>query len=84
MRLTTNLKQSPEVPKVRKPDKTRLQRGDGDFNTDYEMFKRKYLDNKNFTLIKRVGSEMIELKDNQFDVLAYFSNIPTSKQLGIT
>lgn len=74
---------SPKILKVRKPDETRPQRGDVDFNTNYEVFKRKYLDNKNFSLIKRVGSEMIELKDNQFNVLAYFSNVPPSKQLGI-
>lgn len=70
--------------KIRKPDATRPQRGDVDFNTDYEVFKKKYLDNKLFTLIKRENFEMIELKDNNLDVLVYFSSIPPSKQLGVS
>lgn len=73
----------PKVLKIRKPDETRPQRGDADFNTDYEKFKSKYLDNKRFTLIVRKKSEMIELKDGDFDVLAYFSSMPPSNQLGI-
>jgi hypothetical protein len=73
----------PKLLKIRKPDETRLQRGDVDFKTDYSSFKEKYLDNNRFTLIKRENSEMIELKDDDFDALAYFSNIPTSKRLGI-
>ena len=75
---------SPKLLKVRKPDETRPQRGDVDFNTDYENFKKKYLDNKRFTLIKRGKLEMIELKDNNFDVLVYFSSIPLSKQLRVS
>lgn len=74
---------SSKLLKVRRPDKTRLQRGDVDFNTDYKNFKKKYLDNKRFTLIKREKFEMVELKDNNFDVLVYFSSIPLSKQLRV-
>ncbi len=70
--------------KIRKPDETRFQRGDVDFNTDYENFKKKYLDDKKFTLIKREKFEMIELKDNNFDVLVYFSSTPLSKQLRVS
>ncbi|MDP3988234.1 MAG: hypothetical protein Q8P80_03765 [Candidatus Levybacteria bacterium] len=74
---------SPKLLKIRKPDATRTQRGDVDFNTDYPSFKSKYLDNKAFTLIMRENFEMIELKDNSFDVLVYFSSTSLSKQLGI-
>lgn len=74
----------PKLLKIRKSDETRPQRGDVDFNTSYEGFKKKYLDDKQFTLIKREGFEMIELKDSVFDVLVYFSNIPLSKQLGVS
>lgn len=73
----------PNLLKIRIPDKTRPQGGDVDFNTDYEKFKAKYLNDKNFTLIKRENFEMIELRDEGFDVLVYFSSIPLSKQLGI-
>ncbi|KKQ74347.1 MAG: hypothetical protein US96_C0034G0008 [Candidatus Woesebacteria bacterium GW2011_GWB1_38_5b] len=73
----------PKMLKIRIPDKTRLERGDVDFNTDYENFKKKYLDNKRFTLIKRDNFEMLELRDNSFDVLVYFSSIPLSEQLGV-
>lgn len=74
---------NPKLLKIRKPDVTRPQRGDVDFNTDYENFKNKYLDNKRFTLIKRESFEMIELRDDAFDVLVYFSSTPLSQQLGI-
>ncbi len=74
---------SPKLLKIRKPDKTRPQRGDVDFNTDYSNFKNKYLNDKEFTLVKREKFEMIELKDPSFDVLVYFSSTPTSQQLGI-
>lgn len=73
----------PKLLRIRKPDTTRPQRGDVDFNTNYEEFKKKYLDNKRFTLIKRENFEMIELKDSAFDVLVYFSSSPLSKQLGV-
>lgn len=72
----------PKLLKIRKPDTTRPQRGDVDFNTDYEMFKNKYRDNKRFTLIQREDFEMIELRDDNFDVFVYFSSTPLSKQLG--
>lgn len=74
---------NPKLLKIRKPDKTRPQRGDVDFNTDYEMFKNKYLDNKRFTLIQREDFEMIELRDENFNVLVYFSSTPFSNQLGV-
>ena len=67
-----------KVLKIRIPDKTRPERGDVDFNTNYESFKKKYLSNKNFSLIKRERFEMLELKDSSFDVLVYFSSTPPS------
>ncbi len=73
----------PKLLKIRKPDISKTERGDVDFNTDYPKFKSKYLDNKRFTLIKREKFEMIELKDKDFDVLVYFSSISPSKLRGI-
>lgn len=73
----------PKVLKVRIPDQVKPQRGDVDFNTAYEEFKDKYLNRKGFSLIERETFEMIELKDDKYNVLVYFSNIPPSKKLGI-
>lgn len=71
--------------KVRKPDLTRLQRGDADFTLkDYYVFKEKYIkDTGHFKLIDRGNFEMIELRDASFQVFSYFSNIPLTLQLGI-
>lgn len=68
--------------KIRKPD-FRLERGDADFNTDYENFKKKYQENSKFELIKRESFEMLRLSDPNFDVMACFSNVPKSRSLGI-
>lgn len=59
--------------RIRKPDIDRPQVGCNDFETDYETFKNEYLSNNqtNLSLIKRPEYEMIELRDNDFDVLAY-------------
>lgn len=73
----------PKVLKIRIPDTTRPQRGDVDFNSNYKEFKQKYFDNKRLTLIKREKFEMLELRDDRFDVLVYFSSIPQSKLLGV-
>lgn len=72
-----------KVLKIRLPDKTRKEKGDVDFTTNYQEFKKKYIDHKNFSLIVREKFEMIELRDNKFDVLVYFSSIQPSKPLGI-
>ncbi|MFZ3077867.1 MAG: hypothetical protein WA139_05395 [Candidatus Aenigmatarchaeota archaeon] len=70
--------------KIRLPDSTRPERGDADFTvSDYSDFKKKYLPKKGFRLIKREDFEMIELKDSEFGVRAYFSNPPLDEQLGI-
>lgn len=73
----------PKVLKIRIPDKTRSERGDVDFTTNYPEFKSRYFDNNRFKLIKRKKFEMIELRDDEFDVLVYFSSIPPSKLLGV-
>lgn len=59
--------------RIRKPDLERPQVGCNDFETNYETFKKEYLRKypANLYLIKRPEYEMIELKDKEFDVLAY-------------
>lgn len=71
--------------KIRKPDITRPERGDADFTLkDYNTFKEKYSkDIQHFKIIDRGHFEMIELRDQKFQVLSYFSNIPLTTQLGI-
>ena len=69
--------------KIRKPDPERKERGDADFNTDYKNFKKEYQKNPNFELVKRQTFEMLRLSDPEFDVMACFSSIPMSKDLGI-
>lgn len=71
--------------KIRKFDSTRPQRGDADFTLkDYNTFKEKYSkDSQHFKVIDRGHFEMIELRDQEFKALSYFSNIPLTTQLGI-
>ena len=71
----------PVLLRIRIPDKTRLERGDVDFNTDYPKFKNKYLKDSHFKLIEREDYEMIELMDIDFDVRVYFSSTSFSKTL---
>jgi len=68
----------PKIFKIREYDETKTERGDADFITNYLEFKKAYLDNNRFILIPREKFEMIELKDNIFDVRVYFSSIPPS------
>lgn len=70
--------------KIRKSDSMRPERGDVDFNTNYEEFKKKYQNNPKFEFIIRDTFEMLRLTDSDFDVMTCFSNIPKSKILGIT
>lgn len=69
--------------KIRKPDPERKERGDADFNTDYKNFKKKHQKDPRFELIKRQTFEMLRLSDPKFDVMACFSSIPLSKDLGL-
>lgn len=68
--------------KIRKPD-FRLERGDADFNTDYKKFKNRYQKDPRFELVKYKTFEMLRLSSSDYDVMACFSNIPKSKNLGI-
>lgn len=70
------------LAKIRKPD-FRKERGDTDFNTNYEEFKKKYQNNPKFELVKRDTFEMLRLSDSDYNVMACFSNIPKSKDLGV-
>ena len=74
-----------KVLKIRHTDKTRPQRGDADFTIeDYEAFKKRYTsDSEHFSVISRENFEMIELRDQRFSVLSYFSNIPITAQFGL-
>ena len=73
-----------QLLKIRKPDTTRPELGDADFTvSNYPEFKKKYLSQKGFSLIVRKNFEMIELVDSHFNVRAYFSNPPLTKQFGI-
>lgn len=73
-----------KLVKVRKPDEARKERGDADFTvSNYSSFKETYLSKPGFRLIQRPKFEMIELADNSYNVLAYFSNPPLDKQLGV-
>lgn len=69
--------------KIRKPDPNRPERGDADFNTDYQNFKKHHEGDPKFEFIKREKFEMLRLSHPEFDVMACFSNIPKSKVLGI-
>ena len=59
--------------RVRKPDLERPHVGCNDFETDYETFKSEYLLKypDRLSIIKRPEYEMIELRDKEFNVLAY-------------
>jgi hypothetical protein len=68
--------------KIRKPDPLRKERGDTDFNTNYQEFKKKYIKKQNFELVKRKDFEMLRLSSPNYDVMVCFSSIPLSKVLG--
>ncbi|MBI3888143.1 hypothetical protein HY310_03705 [Candidatus Microgenomates bacterium] len=74
----------PKVLKIRIPDPTKKQRGDVDFTTNYQDFKDKYFDDDKFKLIVREKFEMLELADQEFDVLVYFSRVPPSQLAGVS
>ena len=68
--------------KIRNLDKEKSQRGALDFKVgDYNNFKNKYINSGNFKLINRENYEMLELRDNEYDALVYFPNIPLSEVL---
>jgi hypothetical protein len=59
--------------RIRKPDPERSQVGCSDFETEYESFKKEYLDlhPEHLRLIQRPAYNMIEFFDPDYDVLAY-------------
>ena len=70
--------------KIRRPDTTRPERGDADFTVgNYLDFKKKYARKIFFKLLKYDNFEMIELKDPEFNVRAYFSDPTLDEQLKI-
>jgi hypothetical protein len=63
-----------ELLKIRRPDSRRKEMGDADFTVaNYENFKKKYLGKPGFSLIERPKMEMIELIDQSFNAVVYFS-----------
>jgi len=73
-----------KLVKIRKPDKSRPERGDADFTVDdYDELKKEFLGKEGFKLIEREDFEMIELMDSEFNVRVYFSNPPLDKQLKV-
>lgn len=69
------------ILKIRKPDLTRLERGDADFAVkNYDEFKETCLTKPGIGVIERDTFEMIELMDPAFNVRAYFSNPPVEEQ----
>ena len=69
--------------KIRRPDPLRKERGDADFNTNFNEFKNRYINESNFQLVKRDQFEMLRLSESGNEVMACFSNIPLSKILGL-
>ena len=70
-----------ELLKIRRPDPKRREKGDADFTVaDYASFKKTYLGQPGFSLIKRPEMEMIELIDPSHNALAYFSH-PTLAEI---
>jgi len=68
--------------KIRKPDKSKHQKGYADFTIkDFSKFKKKYLQNKNFHLFTRPGYEIIGIKNSNANVSTYFANPPLDEQL---
>ena len=64
-----------QLVKIRRPDAERPELGDADFTVaNYPEFKRKYLSQKEFSLIARKNFEMIELVDSKFNHLEVLSS----------
>lgn len=69
------------ILKIRIPDDKATEMGCADFALeDYDKFKEEYITRKNFTLIQRVGYEMIELIDKAYNARVYFPNPPQEKK----
>lgn len=67
------------IVKNRRPDPTRTELGDCDFELDdYAKFKGANIGNPGFSLINRPAAEMIEYMERGGEVRLYFSNPPVS------
>jgi len=63
-----------EIIKIRKPDKSRPEKGDADFvASNFAFLKEECSSKNNFSLIDRKEYEMVEIVDRDFDVRVYFS-----------
>lgn len=73
-----------QLLKIRKPDSTRMERGDADFTiSDFDNFKNEYLKVPKFSLIKREDYEMVELSELGADVKVYFSSKPLDAEFNL-
>ena len=71
--------------KIRKPDASRHERGDTDFDmaSQYNEMKIKFINNPHFELVERPDLEMMRLADPDFTVMVCFSKEPLSAKLGV-
>jgi molecular chaperone GrpE len=69
--------------RIRKPDSKNSQKGFVDYSVeDYEDFKSRYAKSEVVKVVKsHNGSELLELRDNEFDVLIYIPQNPLSQEL---
>jgi len=73
-----------KIFRIRKPDKERLQIGCGDFKvSNYLFFKKKYLNRKNFILMKGDGYEFLGIHDIDENYLVYFPDKLFTEDLGL-
>ncbi len=71
--------------KIRRPDFTRLERGDADFTlSNYTDFKKQHLNQECFKIIDKGNFEMIEYRPPKVNVVVYFSNPTLAEVLKIS
>ncbi len=72
------------IIKIRRPDPKRTERGDAGFTAaDYRAFKEAHIGKPGVKIIERPGIEMVEIADSAFNALAYFSDPPLGRTLGL-
>jgi molecular chaperone GrpE len=71
--------------KIGKPDTSKKAIGYSDLRIDYKKLKAEIVDNSAFNITtSNDGIELVELKDNAFNVLIYFPEIPLSTEINQT
>jgi len=70
--------------KIRKPDPKRKERGDADFNTNYEEFSSRYQSDPRFKIVEHKTFKYLRLEVPGSGTMACFSNRPKSKVLGLS